>query len=289
MAWASGSKRRTNAASPAMASWKHLDGHVAFDVGLDRPEDDAGGTVVDLLQEPVAAEGFASQIEPGILLQDPFVKPQELRGGIETKLVREDLSGPLEGAQRLGLAPVSVVRQHQEAPEAFAPRMPCQQGLQFPDRSALDAARQQTFDPDLLRLQAKLIEPSGLGQERGLVGEVGESRPPPQSQGIVERADRDGGIHGEGLPRVPHELVEPRDVQLGVIEPQAVAGCLALDPVAAERLAQVRDIGLDDVPGLLGRLVAPDSHRRGYRRERAGSRGRGDAPGPHAASVRRAG
>ena len=136
--------------------------------------------------------------------------------------------------------------------------MPCQQGLQFSDRSGLDAARQQAFDPDLLRLQAKLVEPSGLGKQRGLVGEVGESRPAPKSQGIVERADRDGGVHGEGLPRVPHELVEPCDVQLGVIESQAVAGCLALDPVAAERLAEVRDIGLDDVPGLIGRLFAPD-------------------------------
>ena len=74
---------------------EHLDGHVAFDVGLDRPEDDPGGSVVDLLQEPVAAEGLSPQIEAGILLQDPFVQPEELRGGIDAELVCQDLSGSL--------------------------------------------------------------------------------------------------------------------------------------------------------------------------------------------------
>ena len=76
-----------------------LDGHVAFDVGLDRPEDDPCGSVVDLLQEPVAAEGLAPQFESGILLQDPFVKPQELRRRIDPELVGQDLSA-LAGTRR---------------------------------------------------------------------------------------------------------------------------------------------------------------------------------------------
>ena len=70
---------------------EHLDGHVAFDVGLDRPEDDPGGSVVDLLQEPIPAERLPPQIESGVLLQDALVKPKKLRGGIEAQLVREDL------------------------------------------------------------------------------------------------------------------------------------------------------------------------------------------------------
>ena len=182
-----------------------------------------GGSVVDLLQEPVAAEGLSPQFESGILLQDPFVKPQELRRGIDPELVGQDLSRSLEGVEGLGLAPLSIEAQHQKAPEPFPPRVACEKCLQFPDRPGLGAARQQPFDPDLLSLESKLIEPGGLGQQRGLVGEVGKGRPTPQGQGIVERADRDVGIHGEGLLRVPHERVEPRGVQLGVIEPQAVA------------------------------------------------------------------
>ena len=76
---------------------EQLDGHVTFDVGLDRPEDDPGRPVVDLLEEPVPAERFPPQIECRILLQDPLVKPQQLRGGVDTQLVREDLSRSLEG------------------------------------------------------------------------------------------------------------------------------------------------------------------------------------------------
>ena len=43
-----------------------------------------------------------------------------------------------------------------------------------------------------------------------------------------------------------------------MIDSQAIAGCVALDPVAAEGLPEVRDVGLDDVPSLLWRLFTPD-------------------------------
>ena len=205
------------------------------------------------------------------------------------ELVGQDLSGSLVGAQRLGLSPFSVVGQHQESPEALPPGMLSQQGLQFPDRPGLGAARQQPLDPDFLSLEAKLIESCRLGQERGLVGEVGEGRPAPQGQGVVERADRDARIDGEGLLRVSHELVEARGIQLGGIEPQAVAGCMALDPVAAEGLPQVRDVGLDDVPSPSRAARRPRSRRPGSRRARARWRGRADARGPRAASARRGG
>ena len=116
-----------------------------------------------------------------------------------------------------------------------------------------------------LRFEAKLVEPGGLGQERGLVGEIGQGRPPPQGQGVLEGRHRDVRIHREGLLPVPHELGESRGVQLRRIEPQAIAGSVALDPVRSEGLAEMRDIGLDDVPGLLGRLLPPDLVDQGLR------------------------
>src|SRR5206468_11360890 len=64
---------------PGGAFVEDLDRHVPFDVRLDRAEHDSSGAVADLLQESVAAKGLSTQIESGILLQDPFVKLQELR------------------------------------------------------------------------------------------------------------------------------------------------------------------------------------------------------------------
>src|SRR5215218_8060489 len=100
-----------------------LDGHVAFDAGLEGPEDGAGGPGVDLLQEPVAAERLSPQIQSWILLQDALVKPGELRGGVDAQLVSQDLPDPLVGAQRLRLSPLSVEGQHQETPQALPPRV----------------------------------------------------------------------------------------------------------------------------------------------------------------------
>ena len=76
-----------------------LDGHVTLDVGLDGAEDDARGSVVDLLEEPVAAKRLSPQIESRILLQDPLVEPHELGRGIDPQLVGQDLPGSLIGAQ----------------------------------------------------------------------------------------------------------------------------------------------------------------------------------------------
>ena len=69
-----------------------------------------------------------------------------------------------------------------------------------------------------------------------LVSEVGKSRPTPQRQRIVERADRDARIDGEGLLRVPQEGLEQGGIQLGGFEPQAVARRVALDAIVAESL-----------------------------------------------------
>jgi hypothetical protein len=76
-----------------------------------------------------------------------------------------------------------------------------------------------TFDPGFLRPEAKLVETTGLGHERGLLGEVRKRRAAPQGQGVVEYADCDIGIHRQSLLCIPHERVESDRVELGGIEP----------------------------------------------------------------------
>jgi hypothetical protein len=50
----------------------------------------------------------------------------------------------------------------------------------------------------------------------------------------------------------------PTSRLLGGIEPQAVAGSVALDSVVIEGFPEMRDVGLDNVAGLLGWLLRPD-------------------------------
>jgi hypothetical protein len=133
-----------------------------------------------------------------------------------------------------------------------------QQHLELPDRSGRGVDRQQPFDPALLRLEAQVVEPCRLGQQQGLVGQSSKGWPAPQRQRILQQADGDGRVHREGLPCVPQERVEASGVQLGGVEPQAVAGRAPLDAVVTEGFAEMPDVGLDDVPSLLGRVLTPD-------------------------------
>ena len=66
-----------------------------------------------------------------------------------------------------------------------------------------------------------------------------------------------------------------------MIHPQAVARREALDPIAADGLPEMRHVGLEDVPGFLGRLLAPDPVDQGvgrYELVRADEEMRKDRP-----------
>ena len=199
-----------------------LDGHVAFDLGLDPAEDDARRPVVDLLQQPIAAERFAPEIEPGSCLRiRSWSLASSGEGSIPSSSARISLR-PLEGSQRIGLTPLAIERQHQQAPEAVPRRGGGRAASPpLPPLAPVCAARQQPLDPFLLRLEPKVVEPRRLGAARDAPPHVGECRPSPERQRVVERAIPPRRIDGERLLRVSHEIVEPGRVQLGGIEPQA--------------------------------------------------------------------
>ena len=121
------------------------------------------------------------------------------------------------------------------------------------------AVGQQPFDPHLLSLEAKLVEPGRLGEQRGLVGEIGEGRPAPQGQGVVERArprcpGPRAGPSCASLMRASNRVASSSDA----IERAGGSRARGSGSARAEGLPEVRDIGLDDVPRRLRRLVAPD-------------------------------
>ena len=55
-----------------------LDRDLAADLGLDRAVDDAERALAHLLEQPVAAEGLALEVEVGVLLQDALVQAAQV-------------------------------------------------------------------------------------------------------------------------------------------------------------------------------------------------------------------
>jgi hypothetical protein len=109
------------------------------------------------------------------------------------------------------------------------------------------------------RAQALLLElRSGLLAHR-LPREVGERRTGPEIErepqvlGGVGRAS--GRERGAGLLREP---LEAREVELGRVEPEAVAGAVPLDPLRAERLTQAVDVDLERGDRGARRLRSPE-------------------------------
>ena len=97
----------------------------------------------------------------------------------------------------------------------------------------------------LLGLEAEVVETGRLGEERRLRGQVGQRRPPPEREGVVERRDRHAGIDRQRCPRVAEERVEPAGVQLGRPHHQQVARRTALEPLLADRTPQVGHVGVE--------------------------------------------
>ena len=58
----------------ASSGWIGLDRDLAAHLRLHRPVHDTEGALADLLQQPVAAEGFTLELQVGILPEDLFVQ-----------------------------------------------------------------------------------------------------------------------------------------------------------------------------------------------------------------------
>ena len=243
---------------------RDVPGHLRLDRAVDR----GPRAVADPFEQSVPAQRFALQLEVGVVLQDPLVQRGQVRRRIDAELVGQDLAGALERGQGVALAARPVERDHQLAPHALSQRVMAEQRFGVADRSRMFAAGQEGFEPVFLGHQPELVEPRGLTGQRGFVGEVGERRTAPQTERLLQ--DRDGRrrVGRAGLSCVAEQRLEPIGVELVGADLQPVAGRPALDPLGAERLAEMRDVGLQGVPRRLRRFVAPQFVDQGRRRDR---------------------
>jgi hypothetical protein len=112
------------------------------------------------------------------------------------------------------------------------------------------------LDAQLEREQAKLLEANDLRLRERLAHEVGESRPAPEVERIVEQSR---SLVGRRLPRLLDEPLEAEEIELVRCDPDQVTGLPGDDHFArAKRLSQLRDVILECVGGSTRRLRSPE-------------------------------
>ena len=186
----------------------------------------------------------------------------QLRAGLDRQLGDQDVAQLPVGAQRVGLAPGPVEREHPLVPEPLAERMGRGERLQLRDEVPVPAAGQQRLGPRLQRGQALLLQPPRLRAGRRHRVEAGQRGPAPQAQGLIEALRRRGGIAGrQRRVALGGELLEPQRVQFPGRHPQQVARRPGGQPVGLpgrpERLAQLGQADLQAVGRPVGRLAGP--------------------------------
>ncbi len=189
-----------------------------------------------------------------VLLEDRPLEPAQLLTGLEPELLVEQPAAGLIDGERVRLAPAPVEGDHQLAAEALPQRMPADEPLQLRDELGVPAELEIGVDALLECGNALLFEAGALGARERCV-ELGERRPAPERERLAEHIRRLGR---RLVPRPCDGGLEAIEIELALAHPNQVAAGLGDDRVAAERLAELRDVHLNRGRGGLGRLLAPE-------------------------------
>src|SRR5262249_58847437 len=120
-----------------------------------------------------------------------------------------------------------VERDHQRPVQAFAERMQRREALELADERRIAAEREVGVDPQLERGEAELFEPRDLALRKGLVGEVGERRSPPELERLSECVG----------PTLVDEALELLEVELARLDRNSATGDAGGEAAVAEALA----------------------------------------------------
>ena len=179
-----------------------LDRDLAPDLRLDRAVDDAERALADLLEQPVAAERLALEVEVGVLAEDALVQAAQVGRGVDAELAGQAVARAFERRQRVRRPTGAIQREHEQLPQALPQRELARERLELADHLAVAPLGEVGRDPLLEGLEAQLVEPRDLGRERRL-GRRGRRRPA-RSTARAPRAGstRPGpGSRSPGAPR----------------------------------------------------------------------------------------
>jgi hypothetical protein len=191
-------------------------------------------------------------LERRILPQDRLVEIAELLARLDAELLHQRAPGRRVGVESLGLAARSVEGQHQLAAKPLTHRVPLDQLLKLADHREVLTPCKRVVDGELARSCPELLQAADLGRRERLVGEIVERRTAPQHECLADR------VAGRPLSR-GHQPLEAQRVDRVRGRAQLVAAAAGQDlrHVAAEQLAQLRDVELHHLRCARRRLLAP--------------------------------
>ncbi len=123
----------------------------------------------------------------------------------------------------------------------------------------MTSERELELEAVLAARQAQLLEAGRLVARERLLGEIGERGSAPEAERPVEQRARQTRIAVcEREPRVGHELLEARGIQLARLDDERVARRPPDQPARGQQAAQLREVEPQDARCGRRRRVAPD-------------------------------
>ena len=233
--------------------------------------------------------------ERGVLAQDRLLQLRQLRARGRGRCRRRAARGRRAARRAPRPGDRTAAARGRGRPEPLAQRLARDRRLRGRQDAGVLAEREQAEEPGLLRRDPEPFERRALGEDVGVVGQVGVRFAPPGGQGLVELLD-------EGDRLRPARPARP--VAVAQLAGQRREAALAGPNVGGEPV-HVDGLGVDLSPGSRGRsspgprprpardgrVRAPCAGRRCTRAARRGppAAGRRPRPGPRAVRARRAG
>jgi hypothetical protein len=212
------------------------------------------------------------------LPQDRRGQRLQLRNRVDAQLVGQAPAQRVVNTQRVGLPPVAVQPQHEQAVQPLPERVGGHQSVQVGHRLAVPAQLQLQLQPILDRTQPQVVQPGPLRTRPLGVADIGQRRSAPQPERLVIPGQHGRQVTGQevtgpdGGARPAHQTLEPVRVHRLGRNGQLIPRSTGHQDIAAhagrhQRAAQLGHPSLQGVTGVDRRIGAPQRIGQGVGRD----------------------